>query len=32
MAGVFLSLEMENQSYIDTLTSRLTEKGIIFKI
>lgn len=31
MAGVFLSLEMENQSYIDTLTSRLTEKGIIFK-
>jgi threonine dehydratase len=32
MAGVFLSLEMENQSYIDTLTSSLTEKGIIFKI
>jgi threonine dehydratase len=32
MAGVFLSLEMENQSYIDILTSRLTEKGIIFKI
>ena len=32
MAGVFLSLEMENQSYIDTLTSRLAEKGIIFKI
>lgn len=32
MAGVFLSLEMENQSYIATLTSRLTEKGIIFKI
>jgi threonine dehydratase len=32
MAGVFLSLEMENQSYIDTLTRRLTEKGIIFKI
>ena len=32
MAGVFLSLEMENQSYIYTLTSRLTEKGIIFKI
>ena len=32
MAGVFLSLEMENQSYIDTLTSRLTEKGIILKI
>ena len=32
MAGVFLSLEMENQSYIDTLTSRLTAKGIIFKI
>ena len=32
IAGVFLSLEMENQSYIDTLTSRLTEKGIIFKI
>ena len=32
MAGVFLSLEMENQSYIDTLTSCLTEKGIIFKI
>ena len=32
MAGVFLSLEMENQSYIDTLTSRLTEKGIIFKL
>ena len=30
MAGVFLSLEMENQSYIATLTSRLTEKGIIF--
>ena len=32
MAGVFLSLEMENQSYIDTLTSLLTEKRIIFKI
>jgi threonine dehydratase len=32
MAGVFLSLEMENQSYIDTLTSLMTEKRIIFKI
>ena len=32
MAGVFLSLEMENQSYMDTLTKRLTEKGINFKI
>jgi threonine dehydratase len=32
MAGVFLSLEMENQSYIATLTSLLTEKRILFKI
>ena len=30
MAGVFLSLEMENQSYIATLTSLLTEKRILF--
>jgi len=32
MAGVFLSLEMENQSYMDALTKHLTEKGINFKI
>jgi threonine dehydratase len=32
MAGVFLSLEMENQSYIKSLTRHLTKKGINFTI
>ena len=32
MAGVFLSLEMENQSYIKSLTRHLTKKGINFRI
>ena len=32
MAGVFLSLEMENQSYIKSLTRHLIKKGINFTI
>jgi threonine dehydratase len=32
MAGVFLSLEMENQSYITSLTRHLIKKGINFTI
>jgi threonine dehydratase len=32
MAGVFLSLEMENQNYIKSLTRHLTKKGINFTI
>jgi threonine dehydratase len=32
MAGVFLSLEMENQNYIKSLSRHLTKKGINFTI
>ncbi len=32
MAGVFLSLEMENQTYIKSLTRHLIKKGINFTI
>ena len=31
-AGVFLSLEMENESYSEKLISKLKEKGIDFTI